>query len=215
MRQQCTGNLTKRAGQGPWTHRPLEPTPSSMAAYCGGQLAGLISTAAGNTRRRRTRRPQSKGGVHDFGVVQAVDLARRRLAGARLQEVRRQGKRLCHLQQRRAKSKICIRIKGTLGHGFDIYSRSDVDEDVWQNWTIVYDPAAQSARWYRNGQLDVERHVAAVGDLGNKLPLQFGHSHTWNGFYEGQMAEVKIWNCADCPRRRFRRSSQRRPPTSI
>jgi hypothetical protein len=92
-----------------------------------------------------------------------------------------------------AKSKICIRIKGTIGHGFDIYSRSDVDDDVWQNWTIVYDPAAQSARWYRNGQLDVERHVAAVGDLGNKLPLQFGHSHTWNGFYEGQMAEVKIW----------------------
>ena len=92
-----------------------------------------------------------------------------------------------------AKSKICIRLKGTIGHGFDIFSQSDVDEDVWQNWAIVYDPAAKSARWYRDGKLDVERRVADAGDLGNNLPLQFGHSQTWNGFYEGQMAEVKIW----------------------
>ena len=75
-------------------------------------------------------------------------------------------------------------------------SQSDVDVDRWQHWALTCDPATRTAVWYKNGQADKTYRGIAFGDMSSDAPLEIGSSQTWNGYYCGEMAEVKIYRRA-------------------
>jgi hypothetical protein len=92
-------------------------------------------------------------------------------------------------------SKITLRVSGTRG-ATDLVSQSDVDAEQWQHWAITYDPAASAAVWYKNGRPDRTYRVGIFGDLTSAAAFQIGHSQTWNGYYCGEMAELKVYRRA-------------------
>jgi len=96
-------------------------------------------------------------------------------------------------------TKITLRIAGTAGGHATLTSASDVDEDVWQHWAVTYDPGAQILNWYKNGRLDKRYQSIAIGDTSNDTPLQIGHAHTWNGFYDGLLDQIEISDRALAP----------------
>ena len=89
-------------------------------------------------------------------------------------------------------TKINLRIAGTAGGYAMLTSASDVDEDVWQHWVVTYDPAAKTLTWYKNGQVDKRYDSIVIGDTSNDTPIQIGHAHTWNGFYNGLLGQIEI-----------------------
>jgi hypothetical protein len=89
-------------------------------------------------------------------------------------------------------TKINLRIGGTAGGYAMLTSASDVDEDVWQHWAVTYDPAAKTLTWYKNGQVDKRYDSIVIGDTSNDTPIQIGHAHTWNGFYNGLLGQIEI-----------------------
>lgn len=91
-------------------------------------------------------------------------------------------------------TKINLRLRGALGGEAMLKSASDVEEDVWQHWTVTHDPKTKTIAWYKNGKLDIKYSNIVIGDTTNDTPLQLGHSHTWNGFYDGILDEVRIYN---------------------
>ena len=96
-------------------------------------------------------------------------------------------------------TKINLRILGTSGGGAMFTSASDVDVDVWQFWVVTYDPQTQTVAWYKNGKLDKAYKKILIGDTSNDTPLQIGHAQTWNGFYDGLLDDLKLYNHALSP----------------
>ncbi|MHB1000073.1 MAG: LamG domain-containing protein [Armatimonadota bacterium] len=93
-------------------------------------------------------------------------------------------------------TKICLRISGPSGGEGMLISASDVDEEIWQHWAVTYNPQTKSFIWYKNGKLDKRHASVIIGDTSNDTPLQIGHAHTWNGFYDGLLNNLKIYNRA-------------------
>ena len=89
-------------------------------------------------------------------------------------------------------SKMCIRVSGTEG-GRDIFSTSDVDVGAWQHWAITYDPATKTAVWYKNGVPDSTTAPVSIGDMSTDAPFQIGHSQTWNGYFAGELQDVRVY----------------------
>ena len=96
-------------------------------------------------------------------------------------------------------TKITLRIAGTAGGHAMLTSASDVDEDVWQQWAVTYDPGTQVLSWYKNGNLDKRYESIAIGDTTNDTPLQIGHAHTWNGYFDGLLGQIEMYNRALSP----------------
>lgn len=96
-------------------------------------------------------------------------------------------------------TKINLRIAGTAGAYPMLTSASVVDEGVWQHWAVTYDPGAQTLTWYKNGQFDKRYDSIAIGDTSNDTAIQIGHAHTWNGFYNGLLGQIEIFDRALAP----------------
>jgi hypothetical protein len=96
-------------------------------------------------------------------------------------------------------TKITLRIAGTAGGHAMLTSASDVDEDIWQHWAVTYDPNTQTLDWYKNGRLDKRYQSITIGDTSNDTPLQIGHAHTWNGYYDGLLGQIEIFDRALSP----------------
>lgn len=92
-----------------------------------------------------------------------------------------------------APSKINLRISGTQGGYAMLTSASDVEPGVWQHWAVVHDPVAHSLAWYKNGRLDKLYRSIVIGDTSNPTRLQVGHAHTWNGFLDGSLDDLRVY----------------------
>jgi hypothetical protein len=98
--------------------------------------------------------------------------------------------------------RITLRLKGSLTEfpgGIDLTSNSPVDIDEWQSWFFVYDTTTSIAKIYKNGILDTTYYsINNVGDMSNSSDLYFGlpQNPTWNGFYDGLIYDVSIWEVA-------------------
>jgi len=98
--------------------------------------------------------------------------------------------------------RITLRLKGSLTEfpgGIDFTSNSPVDIDEWQSWFFVYDTTTSIAKIYKNGILDTTYYsINNVGDMSNSSDLYFGlpQHPSWNGFYDGLLYDVSIWEVA-------------------
>lgn len=90
--------------------------------------------------------------------------------------------------------KINLRISGTSPGAAMLKSESNVDEGLWQQWVVTYDPQSRVVTWYKNGKFDKKYGAIDIGDTTNDTPIQIGHAHTWNGFYDGRLDDLKIYD---------------------
>lgn len=80
-------------------------------------------------------------------------------------------------------------------NGF-LHSNANVDVGEWQHWVFTYDAAAQEVKIYKNGVLDNTYSSINFGDITNSEDFQIGRSQTWNGYFSGNLDEVRIYNRA-------------------
>jgi len=73
----------------------------------------------------------------------------------------------------------------------NFFSLSDVDIGVWQHWVFVRN--GSMGKWYKNGMLD-KTGTVSLDSPASTESLQIGHSQTWNGYFNGTIDEVKIYN---------------------
>jgi len=93
-------------------------------------------------------------------------------------------------------TKINFRMKGTNGTSNYLHSSSDVSTGVWQFWVVVYDASEQSTTLYKDGNEDATYSSIDIGDMTNSEGFHIGHSQTWNGYFDGKIDEVRIYNRA-------------------
>jgi hypothetical protein len=96
-------------------------------------------------------------------------------------------------------AKITLRIAGADGSQPLLSSASSVDEGAWQHWAVTYDAAAGTVAWYKNGRPDCAYRNVAIGDTTNDTRLRLGYAHTWNGSFDGEMRDVRIYDRALSP----------------
>ena len=92
---------------------------------------------------------------------------------------------------------ICFRIEGSNGPIQDYgESNAQVDIGVWQHWYFVYNSSSSETTIYKNGQLDTTRTSINVGDMSTSSDLYIAlvQHPSWNGFYEGLLDDVTLWD---------------------
>ena len=92
---------------------------------------------------------------------------------------------------------ICFRIEGSNGPLQDYgESNAQVDIGVWQHWYFVYNSSSSVTTIYKNGQLDTTRTSINVGDMSTSSDLYIAlvQHPSWNGFYEGLLDDVTLWD---------------------
>jgi hypothetical protein len=89
-------------------------------------------------------------------------------------------------------TKLNFRISGV---GY-LYSKANVDVGEWQHWAVTYDAPAEEVKIYKNGALDNTYPSINVSDLTNSEDFQIGRSQTWNGYFSGDLDEVRIYDRA-------------------
>ena len=94
---------------------------------------------------------------------------------------------------------ICFRIEGSNGPLQDYgESNAQVDIGVWQHWYFVYNSSTSVTTIYKNGQLDTTRTSINVGNMSTSSDLYFAlvQHPSWNGYYEGLLDDVTLWDIA-------------------
>ena len=89
-----------------------------------------------------------------------------------------------------------FRIHGTSGTEDYLSSQSPVDVGVWQHWAVVYNAATHTVSLYKNGVLDAQYVGVFIGDASNTTALTIGLSQPWNGYFNGSLDDVRIYQNA-------------------
>ena len=61
---------------------------------------------------------------------------------------------------------------------------------------MVYDSMDGITRLFKNGVFDKSYPTSNLGNMSNTAPLYFGYSQTWNGYLNGLLDEIRIYNRA-------------------
>jgi len=77
-----------------------------------------------------------------------------------------------------------------------MYSNAAVSIGGWEYWTMSYNSADGTTKLYINGVLDKNYASGNVGNMSSTAPLYFGYSQTWNGYLNGLLDEIRIYNRA-------------------
>ena len=81
------------------------------------------------------------------------------------------------------------KVDARLGQQNQFFSNSNVPANQWSNW--IFERSGTNIYWYFNGVLDASGSNNV--SLSDSAPLEIGHSETWNGFYQGEIANVRIF----------------------
>lgn len=81
------------------------------------------------------------------------------------------------------------KIDARLGQQNQFFSNSNVPENEWSNW--VLERSGTNIYWYFDGTLDATGTNSV--SLTDSASLEIGHSQTWNGFFQGDIANVRIF----------------------
>jgi hypothetical protein len=93
-------------------------------------------------------------------------------------------------------NKINFRLKGSSATNNIMPSNATVSIGSWEFWTMIYNASNGTTRIYKNGIFDISHASVNIGNMSNTAPLYFGYSQTWNGYLNGLLDEIRIYNRA-------------------
>ena len=92
------------------------------------------------------------------------------------------------------KNNINFRYRGD-GGDQNFFKTSSVSNNQWENWTVTY--SGNTAKWYRNGQLDQENtSLPNAMEMSNSEPLKIGYAQTWDYHFTGSIDDLRIYDRA-------------------
>jgi large repetitive protein len=89
-----------------------------------------------------------------------------------------------------------FRLKGSAANKTYLPSNAPVTIGSWESWTMVYNSTDGTTRLFRNGVLEQSHTTGNIGNMSSTALLYFGYSQTWNGYLNGLLDEIRIYNRA-------------------
>jgi YD repeat-containing protein len=93
-------------------------------------------------------------------------------------------------------NKLNFRLKSSSNTQNLMPSNTSVTIGSWECWTMVYNSTDGTNKLFRNGVLDKSYSTGNLGNMSSTAPLYFGYSQTWNGYLNGLLDEIRIYNRA-------------------